>query len=212
MPTSLWADMRLYECTVLRLLPTAHFMPYTDAVTSSKGVIGIGVPLQPHDESRGLSAESAASLSVPPVLAARMGERKLRRFPQGLSGTPTRSSRRPQLALGASVFANHSTWRPVMAHIAPFTPASSGASPFRLDLPPDEMVAIADLAQGLRADVEEPFRALSVLHQLLRNMDLEGTVPVWGLVSLMEPALSQLEDVRGTVATLVHRLGMGGQS
>lgn len=99
-----------------------------------------------------------------------------------------------------------------MAHIAPFTPASSGASPFRSDLSPEEMVVISDLAQGLRADVEEPFRALSVLHELLRNMDLEGTVPVWGLVSLMEPALSQLEDVRGTVATLVHRLGIGGQS
>lgn len=99
-----------------------------------------------------------------------------------------------------------------MALEHPYTPASSGASPFRSDISPEEMVVISDLAQGLRADVEEPFRALSVLHELLRNMDLEGTVPVWGLVSLMEPALSQLDDVRGTVATLVHRLGIGGQS
>lgn len=92
---------------------------YTPPVTSKKGVIGIGLPLQLHDESRGLfSAESAASLSVPPVLAARMGERKLRRFPQGLPGRPTHSSCRPRLVSGAVVVVNRSPWRPFMAHNA----------------------------------------------------------------------------------------------
>lgn len=98
-----------------------------------------------------------------------------------------------------------------MALERPLTPAARGASPFRSDLPPDELAAIFDLAQGLLADVEEPFRALSVLHELLRHMDLEGTVPVWGLVSLMEPAISQLDAVRGTVSTLEHLLTGGVQ-
>ena len=89
---------------------------------------------------------------------------------------------------------------PVCAH-------ACAPSPFRSDLPPDELAAISDLARSLRADVEEPFRALSVLHELLSKMDLEGTVPVWGLVSLMAPALSQLDELRGTVSTLAHRLG-----
>lgn len=89
---------------------------------------------------------------------------------------------------------------------SPVCASARAASPFRSDLPPDELAAIADLAQGLRADVEEPFRALSVLHELLSKMDLEGTVPVWGLVSLMAPALSQLDEVRCTVSTLAHLL------
>ena len=93
---------------------------------------------------------------------------------------------------------------PVCAH-------ACAPSPFRSDLPPDELAAISDLARSLRADVEEPFRALSVLHELLSKMDLEGTVPVWGLVSLMAPALSQLDEVRCTVSTLAHLLGQDGQ-
>jgi hypothetical protein len=100
------------EMAGFRPLSTSLFFRYTGPVSSKKGLIGIGVPLQLHDESRGLSAESAASLSVPPVLAARMGERKLRRFPQGLPGTPTRSSCRPRLASGAAVVANRRPWRP----------------------------------------------------------------------------------------------------
>ena len=81
-----------------------------------KGEVGIGVPKQLHDESRGLfSVESAASLSVPPVLAARMGGRKARRFPQGLPGTPAHSSCRLRLASRAAVVANRSPWRPIMA-------------------------------------------------------------------------------------------------
>ena len=36
-----------------------------------------------------------------------MGSRKARRFPLGVSGTPTCPSHRPQLALGAVVLANH---------------------------------------------------------------------------------------------------------
>lgn len=88
---------------------------YTAPVTPVS-VAGIGLLKHSHDESRGLfSAESAASLSVPPVLAARMGERKLRRFPQGVSGRPTRSSRRLRLVSGAVVFENHTPWRPLMA-------------------------------------------------------------------------------------------------
>lgn len=88
---------------------------HNGAALTKKVRAGIGLLKQPHDESRGLSAESAASLSVPPVLAARMGERKLRRFPQGLSGRPTHSSCRPRLVSGAVVVANHSPWRSIMA-------------------------------------------------------------------------------------------------
>jgi len=88
---------------------------YTAPVTSKKGVIGIGVPQQPCSESRRTPAVSAAFSLVPPFMAARMGSRKARRFPQGLPGTPTCSSCRPQLALGSAVVANRSPWRPIMA-------------------------------------------------------------------------------------------------
>ena len=40
-------------------------------------------------------------------MVARVGSRKARRFPLGVSGTPTCPSHRPQLALGAVVLANH---------------------------------------------------------------------------------------------------------
>jgi hypothetical protein len=91
------------------------------------------------------------------------------------------------------------------------TPAARGASPFRSDLPPADLAAIFELAQGLQDDLERPFRALSVLYELLGHMDLDGAVPVWGLVSLMEPALSQLDDVRCTLVTLNHLLDGGVQ-
>lgn len=61
----------------------------TVSLSREKGVAGIGVPMNPYDESRRTSAVSAASLSVPPVLAARMGGREARRFLQGVPGTPT---------------------------------------------------------------------------------------------------------------------------
>lgn len=95
---------------------------YTARVTSKKGVVEIGVSSNPYSESRRFSvAESAASLSVPPVLAARMGERKLRRFLQGVPGTPTRSSRRPRLALGAVVVAKRTSWSTTMGQLRPIS-------------------------------------------------------------------------------------------
>lgn len=82
---------------------------YTAPVTAST-VIGLGNPLTPYDESRRTPAVSAASLSVPPVLVARMGSRKARRFPQGLPGLLTRSSHRPCLAAEAVVYSNRNLW------------------------------------------------------------------------------------------------------
>ena len=93
-------------------MEAVRFMCYIPPVASKKGVIGIGVPQQPCSESRRTTAVSAAFSLVPPFMAARMGSRKARRFPQGLPGTPTRSSCRPQLALGSAVVANRSPWRP----------------------------------------------------------------------------------------------------
>lgn len=98
------------------LLQSKHHNSYTAPVTSKKGVIGIGVPLNRCDESRSfLRRNPAASLSMPPVLAARTGGRKAHRFAQAVPCTPTRSSCRPQLALGAAVVANRTAWRPLMA-------------------------------------------------------------------------------------------------
>lgn len=99
---------------------------YTRRVTSKKGVIGIGVPPNHCDESRSFCpAENAASLSVPQFMVARTGERKLRQFTQVVAGTPTRSSYRPQLALGAVVVAKPTTWRPHMAQLTLGTSAAS---------------------------------------------------------------------------------------
>ena len=89
---------------------------YTTPVTPAKGVAGIGLLKHRCDASRSFFAESAALLSVPPVLAARAGSLRARRFAQAVSGRPTRSSRRPRLVSGAVVVANHTAWRPIMAH------------------------------------------------------------------------------------------------
>lgn len=88
---------------------------YTTPVTPAMGVAGIGLLKHRCDASRSFFAESAASLSVPPVLAARAGSLRARRFAQAVSGRPTRSSRRPRLVSGAVVVANHTAWRPLMA-------------------------------------------------------------------------------------------------
>ena len=185
---------------------SAAQLRYTAPVTSKKGVMGFGRLDHRCDASRSSFADSAASLFASPVLVTRWEARKGLpvRASGGRSSNP--SSHRPHLDVGAVVFANHTAWRPIMA-TSPVCAHACAPSPFRSDLPPDELAAISDLARSLRADVEEPFRALSVLHELLSKMDLEGTVPVWGLVSLMAPALSQLDELRGTVSTLAHRLG-----
>lgn len=117
-------DDELMHRSVCVIVPAPH----------EKGEVGIGVPKQLHDESRGLfSAESAASLSVPPVLAARMGGRKARRFPQGLPGTPTHLSCRLRLASRAAVVANRSPWRPIMA-LAPLGTSAPNDEPTPLNL------------------------------------------------------------------------------
>ena len=112
------------RATVRKALAQRQVCGYTATVTSKKGVIGIGVPMHRCDESRSFSsAEYAASLSVPPVMAARMGGRKARRFPQGLPGTPAHLSCRLRLASRAAVVANRSPWRPIMALSSSGAPA-----------------------------------------------------------------------------------------
>lgn len=105
-------------------LPALGSLGYTPAVSSKKGLIGIGVPCNRCDASRSSPADHAASLSVPPFMVARTGGRKARRFAQAVPGTPTRSSHRPRLASGAVVFANRTAWRPYMAQ----SHASTGTS------------------------------------------------------------------------------------
>lgn len=82
-------------------LPFTRPRCYTAPVTSKKGVIGIGVPMQSlRRKPQTFPQESCGLFVRAPVLAARMGGRKARRFPQGLPGTPTRSSRRPDWRRG----------------------------------------------------------------------------------------------------------------
>ena len=50
-------------------------------------------------------------------------------FAQAVPGTPTRSSCRPQLALGAAVFANRTVWRPCMAHSSAHPPVAFHGAP-----------------------------------------------------------------------------------
>lgn len=184
--------------------------PVTLSPLREKGAAGFGDLFHRCDASRSFFRRNpAASLFASPVLVTRWEARK--GLPVRASGGrfANPSSHRPRLATGAVVFANHTAWRPIMA-TSPVCAHACAPSPFRSDLPPDELAAISELARGLRADVEEPYRALSVLHELLSKMDLEGTVPVWGLVSLMAPALSQLDELRGTVSTLAHLIGQEG--
>lgn len=85
---------------------------YTCSVSKE---IGFGHLYHRCDASRSFSAEPAASLSVPPVMVARWEARK--GLPVRASGVrlTNPSSRRPRLVTSASVFANHTARRPIMA-------------------------------------------------------------------------------------------------
>lgn len=96
-----------------------------------------------------------------------------------------------------------------MALEHPFTPAASGATPFRSTLPPSVHEDIVALVRSVHDNANEPLQALSVLQHLLRATDLAGTVPVWGLVSLIEPILAQLELLRADACTLNNALVPG---
>lgn len=149
---------------------------YTRPVTSKKGVIGIGVLKHRCDVSRSFSfAESAASLFVPQFMVARTGERKLRRFAQAVPGTPTCSSYRPQLALGAVVFVNRTAWRPFMADTTTqgqTAPAIANSSALA-DLEPHERLraelALTDLSIRIT-----PYRSYfyGTLEQIRAEFDL----------------------------------------
>lgn len=189
-----------------------HCLRYTPAVTSKKGVIGIGVPLQSHDESRGLSAESAASLSVPPVLAARMGGREARRFPQGLPGTPTRSSCRPRLASRAAVVANRSPWRPFMAHIIPFP--NSAAAPVQqrrgAGRHPKMVVSLRNWRALRRAAVATPSDEFLIgMDQGYRDALQHNTGSAPSLQALQQQLASERELLRlfeSTTNTVRHKV------
>jgi hypothetical protein len=134
--------------------PTLFGLRYTPPVTSKKGVIWIGVLIDHCDESRSFcSAEYAASLFVPLFMVARTGERKLRQLTQVVTGTPTRSSYRPQLALGAVVVAKLTTWRAFMAHTASLGAAApvTSADALTINILPDTGWATY---RGSRAQLE----------------------------------------------------------
>lgn len=178
-------------------LVTALLMAHNPPVSSKRGLIGIGVPKHPYDESRRTPAVAAASLSVPPVLVARMGGRKACRFPQGVPGTPTRSSHRLQLALGAVVFANRTPWRPHMASTHPGT-ATPGAttSDFSTD---DEA-----LLPGVQADAERTCLALASVMELLRGCDPSHPLSAGGLYALLEPIWGGMDTLCGDLRTVGH--------
>lgn len=81
-----------------------------------KGVVGCGSLSNPLRCKPQPSRRSPAALSfVPPVLAARTGSLRARRFAQAVPGLPPRSSCRHRLEAGAAVVANRTAWRPIMA-------------------------------------------------------------------------------------------------
>ena len=90
---------------------------YTPPVTSKKGVNGIGVPFDPYDESRRSPADSCGFFARARVMAARAGSRKARQLSQGVTGTPTCPSCRPDWRLGVS-FCKSDPRRPVMVALA----------------------------------------------------------------------------------------------
>lgn len=96
-----------------------------------------------------------------------------------------------------------------MALKHPYTPASSGSTPFRADLAPQAHEDIVALARSVHDNANDPFHALSVLNHLLRSMDLAGSVPVYGLVLLIEPVIAQLDLLRAEASTLNHVLVPG---
>lgn len=93
-----------------------------------------------------------------------------------------------------------------MAKLPSVSSAARSASPFRSNLPADARENIVALAESVQTNATAPYQALSVLLELLRKMELTGTVPVWGLVSLMDPLLAQLDLVCADAATLSAQL------
>lgn len=92
----------------------------TVRVPGKKSPVGFDSPSHRCSESRShCPAVSAASLSVPPVLAARTGGREACRFAQAVPGLSTRSSCRQRLTAWAVVVANRTAWRPLMATSQP---------------------------------------------------------------------------------------------
>ena len=150
---------------------------------------GIGVPLDHCDESRSFcSAEYAASLFVPPILVARTGERKLRQLTQVVTGTPTRSSYRPQLALGAVVVAELTTRRPIMAKSLSARPSVAPHSPrlARACLSQDYILAVVgkvqaghqmvSMGQQTIAESEASLQAIYVINRIMeeaRRVDIK---------------------------------------
>ncbi len=106
-------------------LTPANSFGYHPSVSAKKALVGIGVPCNPYDESRRTPAVSAASLSVPPVLVARMGGRKAAGSCKGFPVRQPCSSYLLGLASGEVVFANRTSRRPFMAHIIPHPRARS---------------------------------------------------------------------------------------
>lgn len=96
-----------------------------------------------------------------------------------------------------------------MAKLPSASRAARSASPFRSNLPADTRDNIVQLARSVNDSANDPFQALSVLDQLLRKMDLTDTVPVWGLVSLIEPILGRLDLLRADACTLSDALVSG---
>lgn len=99
--------------------------------------IGFGHLYHLCDESRSFSADSAASLSMPPVMVARWEARKgLPVLARGVRLTNL-SSRRPRLVTSASVFANHTSRRPIMAQsLSPAGTSAQILTHARFDRPP----------------------------------------------------------------------------
>ena len=93
----------------LKNQPKPTSASYTCAVTSKKGVIGIGVPTHPLRRKPQSLPQSTCGLFVRASSFWRLGQgaARLAGSRKRVSGTPTCSSCRLQLALDAVVFANH---------------------------------------------------------------------------------------------------------
>jgi hypothetical protein len=183
------------------VLTSTQFGGYLPIITEKK-VIGIGVLID-SGESRNYRTSLAASSFVPPSMAARLRGRKTRRLSSAVTGTPTRSSRRPSLAWGASAFQS-TVRRPVMAIQSTGAPA-----PLRLKTSFIKFLPCNSDSEALFS-VNPDIPALDALEQASRFIgtareiaavsaeDLNTEAP-WATVYLLDMAMAIVDSVIETI-------------
>ena len=164
-----------------------------------KSAVRIGVLSHPYDESRRTPAVAAASLSVPPVLVARMGGRKAAVSRKGCTVRQPCSSYLLGLASKEVVFTNRTPWRPHMARI-----------------PTSPLIAVTNVVNAIN-NLSDHFTAFEAIEQML-SPQKAGTkedlahvdrASLGFLLTMLNVTMREQITVARAAAQLAHRMNGG---